>query len=466
MHVKTRLIARLLGRPSSTLTLEANTINMVGNSGASTTDISNILSVNNEPSLIWTNISITTSDGLTTAHCGFPKRAATRALAYINLIARDSSVSALLEEFSPDHRYLTHSLHQDWLSRATAVASQITVPIDERGLPTGPLKQFRRLHEILQGGETMRQARNEEYVGIQKRKHAQLLNNLLGFSLNQRQVSAILHDEDRALVVAGAGTGKTSTIIGKTTYLLKEGLAKPNEVLLLAFTDRAAKEMASRLTTLSEQEITVKTFHALGLHAIAKATGKKPSVSKLAGDDSSLRLAIKRFLDVLLEAPHHRDALAEFLAYFRYPYRSADTFQSQHQYLQHIAGHNVKTLRGERVKSMEECSIANWLTLHNIKYEYESDYKHDTASIEFRQYQPDFYLLEFDIYIEHFGINKNGQPPPFFGDPNRYLLGTTAPTRRSTGAAPARRRPAPRVRRSSRYGRTRQQWIRGSPAPF
>ena len=69
--------------------------------------------------------------------------------------------------------------------------------------------------------------------------------------------------------------------------------------------------------------------------------------------------------------------------------------------------------KGDPVKSYEECEIANFLFLNGINYEYEPFYKHDTATVEHRQYQPDFYLPDYDIYLEHFGIDKNGNTAPF-----------------------------------------------------
>ncbi|PTB85947.1 helicase IV, partial [cyanobacterium G8-9] len=82
----------------------------------------------------------------------------------------------------------------------------------------------------------------------------------------------------------------------------------------------------------------------------------------------------------------------------------------------------VGSLKNDPVKSYEESQIANFLFLNGINYEYEPFYKHDTATVEHRQYQPDFYLPDYDIYLEHFGVDKNGKTAPFV--PNEpYLEG-------------------------------------------
>ena len=60
----------------------------------------------------------------------------------------------------------------------------------------------------------------------------------------------------------------------------------------------------------------------------------------------------------------------------------------------------LRTLKGEKVKSFEELTIANWLAANSIRYEYERAYECHTASSRYRQYEPDFYLTDYGIYIE------------------------------------------------------------------
>ena len=62
--------------------------------------------------------------------------------------------------------------------------------------------------------------------------------------------------------------------------------------------------------------------------------------------------------------------------------------------------------------------IANFLTQNGIQYIYEHPYKVDTRTSEYGQYNPDFYLPEYDIYIEYFGVNKNGEVPSYFKGAN------------------------------------------------
>ena len=70
------------------------------------------------------------------------------------------------------------------------------------------------------------------------------------------------------------------------------------------------------------------------------------------------------------------------------------------------------TLQGERVKSFEEVLIADWLTIHGVAYEYERPYEVDITSKTRRNYRPDFYLTDYGIYLEHFGVGRNGETAP------------------------------------------------------
>ena len=83
-----------------------------------------------------------------------------------------------------------------------------------------------------------------------------------------------------------------------------------------------------------------------------------------------------------------------------------------------------RSIKREQMKSIEEVVIANFLFVNGIEYQYEPEYKYATASKSYRQYKPDFYLPEYDIYIEHFGINENGRCPQYSRiEEMRYLQG-------------------------------------------
>src|SRR6185369_14017667 len=83
--------------------------------------------------------------------------------------------------------------------------------------------------------------------------------------LNTSQEKAVTFGEGPLLIIAGAGTGKTTVLTRRIVWLIEQGLAKPEEILALTFTEKAAEEMEERvdlLMPLGYSEITISTFHA------------------------------------------------------------------------------------------------------------------------------------------------------------------------------------------------------------
>ena len=90
--------------------------------------------------------------------------------------------------------------------------------------------------------------------------------------LNDEQISAIAGAGHNTLVLAGAGTGKTTTIVGYIAWLLNTGTATPEEILVLSFTKASADEMSSRITQSTGKVIRACTFHSLGLEICRSST--------------------------------------------------------------------------------------------------------------------------------------------------------------------------------------------------
>ena len=91
--------------------------------------------------------------------------------------------------------------------------------------------------------------------------------------LNEEQYAAAVSTCSQNLIIASAGTGKTSTIVGRIAYLLNQGI-KPQEILLLTFTNKAAAEMIQRVGDFFGKEIASKidagTFHAVSYRWLKK----------------------------------------------------------------------------------------------------------------------------------------------------------------------------------------------------
>lgn len=271
---------------------------------------------------------------------------------------------------------------------------------------------------------------NKEYIQIELLQAEKLLTDIDGKSLDAQQRIAVVTDEDSNLVLAGAGSGKTLTIAGKVKYLVEHKGVKPEEILLISFTKKSALEMTERIEHRLHLRVSVKTFHALGLEILAKDRQAKPDIF------SGLTEIIQAYMkDRIFEEGQQIKHLIEFFGYYLSipkDYSAFDNLGEYHDFHRNMdfetlkgkmsksdyvdqaakaQQSRLKTLAGESVKSFEETLIANFLFLNSVEYEYERDYPLDTRTENYRQYKPDFHLPQYDIYLEHFGVNEEGHTP-------------------------------------------------------
>ncbi len=268
---------------------------------------------------------------------------------------------------------------------------------------------------------------NREFLESELANHASLFDTIESQPLTDDQRRACVLNEDNNLVIAGAGTGKTSTMIGRAGYLIASHRAQPNELLMLAFADKAADEMRVRLNErlagwLAEGSPTVKTFHALGREIIRTTEGIAPTLHRLAEDRHAFARFIDQQVDRCCEDSNYRAMILRYCGSERFPYRNFFDFKSMKDYKEYIRTNELRTLKAEVVKSFEECVIANFLSAHGVAYRYEPPYEVNTTGPNRRQYKPDFYLPEHRVYIEHFALDKSGNPPAHFDRAN-YLDG-------------------------------------------
>ena len=226
----------------------------------------------------------------------------------------------------------------------------------------------------------------------------------------------MLTDKDVTLVLAGAGSGKTGVIVEKVIHLVRDLGVDPSSILVLAYNSKAAEEIAARLPT-GFDSVEVRTFHSFSSRVLG-SLGYSNEVSKVPNDRHLLRQKLDTFIDDLVRDPLKEATIFEFLAYlpsgFRYPF----DFHDERTYLAYVFGRELRTLGGELVKSFEELLIANFLKEQGIPYNYEKPYPFEVQCRSRRRYKPDFYLPEYDIYIEHFALDSDGKPPPGW---NSYL---------------------------------------------
>ncbi len=256
----------------------------------------------------------------------------------------------------------------------------------------------------------------EHNENIARKKAAEIgkiVNPVEGYDLDEQQLMAIAYDVKSRLIIAGAGTGKTTTTVGLVKYLLKSGEASPEEILALSFTNASVDDLKKRIMAEAGERVDTNTFHRLGLKIIASSGGTKPKISDIKIDEFVAEEIKKRRND----AKFVRN-LNEFIAYDFESIRDEDRFNDSSELIEYLKENPLITLKGEKVKSFGEADIANCLAMNGIPYTYEESYCVDTADSTYGQYHPDFHIDGTNIYIEYFGIDRAGNVAKFMTDRN------------------------------------------------
>lgn len=262
--------------------------------------------------------------------------------------------------------------------------------------------------------EAAERAERERIAAIERRREElrSIVNEIMpveGKRLDAQQIDCIIDDNHSTLVIAGAGSGKTTTIIGKVKYLLHTKQCTPDEILLLSFTRKSAEEMKQRIKAETGIDMDVFTFHKLGMQIITGVEGRKPTVY-----DKSVQSFAREGLKKYLSNSYYRQELLNYCFLKPSRAKSVFDFNSKQEMYDYNGTSPTITIKKDYVKSRCECDIANYLYRNRIRYTYEKPYKFSTANEKYSGYKPDFYLEDYDIYIEFYAVDKYGNVPKWF----------------------------------------------------
>ena len=143
---------------------------------------------------------------------------------------------------------------------------------------------YRTTRKILENKEAVRSFLNDRIISSVSNSNVDFFDTVEENPLTKRQREACASDEDATLVVAGAGTGKTSTIVAKIGLLLRTHQCEPSEILAISFTNKSANELAERVKHRLGVDIQISTFHKLGLDILSSTKGGKPLLASFAAD--------------------------------------------------------------------------------------------------------------------------------------------------------------------------------------
>lgn len=249
------------------------------------------------------------------------------------------------------------------------------------------------------------QTHNDGWVKDVLRDHRRLLQDDL--HLDEAQRLATVRDDECNLVIAGAGSGKTRTLIARIRFLLDRGVPAAG-ILAVTFTNKATEEMEDRLRQMKvgvadgdREGVTVSTMHALGKRVVHASLRGPISVADDRWTDSLVAAALR-------DARTGKDpVLAQLylnavLHFHRNEDERAPTVGADMRY---------RTLRGEHVRSLGERIIADYLLIHHIPYKYEAKASWADVGKGRDAYHPDFTLTEAGACIEYWGINRGGEVP-------------------------------------------------------
>ena len=257
-------------------------------------------------------------------------------------------------------------------------------------------------------------------------KYKEFFDSLFPNPLTQEQRLCIVDDSRRTLVIASAGSGKTTTLLGKYVFLLKEGLATQREILVLAFNKAIEQELGEKIKKLvpGDARPEVYTFHGFGLELLKRAEGRRKMVDPIAESSSDGLLDTANVLAIIERAKGRYPKIEEWISEFRAecPYHQIEEFaRDEREYNEAVASYPYKResfrsggkFQAQRipsldaecwVRSQQELAIINSLIIRGVKVEYEKS--HPEGEIT-----PDFYYPEIDLWHEHFAIRRDGTSP-------------------------------------------------------
>ena len=280
-----------------------------------------------------------------------------------------------------------------------------------------------KVEKLKEKAESDRKSHNEEFIRNELETNKTYFDTVLGsYPLDPQQRDSIVKLDDNSLVIASAGSGKTSTILGKAKYLVEKRNISPSKILLITYTKKAANELQERMKI---EGMTCCTFHKLAKDIIANVTGQTPSFCE---PDVTLNI----FHELIQTNGDFLHAVNEYLINQQSLMGLEHDYNDAFSYFEDRRKYGIQALFPDMdgkiifTRSEEEKRLVSILTRLGVPFRYENPYQYNTTTPERRQYKPDFTIYYLDnygvervLYLEHFAIDASGNVPQWFGDGER-----------------------------------------------
>ncbi len=163
------------------------------------------------------------------------------------------------------------------------------------------LKDYKNIYSL-------KEKNNEKFFILEEKRLKDLLNNVCGKKLDNEQKRVVLSSDANTLVIAGAGSGKSLTIVGKVKYLINNGVS-PKDILCISFTNKASLSLKNKLEEELNLEIDVFTFHKLGLKILEKG-----SINYSIAKSDTLEYVVSEYMNyMILNEGYYMNLVLEYL---------------------------------------------------------------------------------------------------------------------------------------------------------
>jgi len=251
---------------------------------------------------------------------------------------------------------------------------------------------------------------NKSFIIQRKRDYSYLWKKGL-LSLDDEQQTAIVTDDKHNLVVAAAGSGKTEALITRVAYLIarKPDGVQPRRILAIAYQRKAREEVEQRLRDrYNIRNVNVKTFHKLGKD-ILEETGKEFRRTDIVDENKKHEVIQKIFEQKIENEPAFYELFLKFVKTLHDKEIKADA-KAKDETITYARERTYFSIDNTRVNSRAEKEIMDFFLTSKLNgkpmaVKYEPDVE---------GFRPDFYLPQYDLFLEHWALDKKGKVPDWF----------------------------------------------------
>jgi DNA helicase-4 len=181
---------------------------------------------------------------------------------YTNIADECGLANRNLLDIKNRNEYINYSNRESWRRSFASLYAQVNKSrrYQKAGINPETVSVIKAFLDHYQRFDAICTEYNKQYVEYEKIQFKALFDHTENRSLDTRQRDCIVKDEINNLVIAGAGSGKTTTIVGKVKYLMTRHLYTPEQLLVLSYTNTSATEMAERIKKETDKDIDVMTF--------------------------------------------------------------------------------------------------------------------------------------------------------------------------------------------------------------